>query len=177
MDAAESHLEGDVSPGTASGLIRYRIWPARRHPFRTLLFAAAVIAATGYVWTEYESLLWSGLVFGGLTLGGGLFLFPTLVALDGPALHIRQFGAPRTWDLREFCRLEVTDDLWRRVHINTRPTASPVDGIHGVSVPLPADRTTAEHVLLHLRRWVGRAESGHFELDGDHAPQDTLPEA
>jgi hypothetical protein len=174
VDAAESHLEGDVSPGTASGLIRYRIWPARRHPIWTALVAAAVIAATAWVWGEWQSLIWALMVFGGLTLMGAVFLFPTLVALDGPTLHIRQFGAPRTWDLREFRRLEITDDLWRRVHINKRPTATPVDQMHGVTVPLPADRATAEQVLLHLRRWVGRAASGHFELDGDHAPQDTV---
>ena len=41
-------------------------------------------------------------------------------------------------------------------------------------LPLPEDAGSAERVLTHLRRWVGKTPTGHFVLDLDHAPQDNL---
>ncbi len=43
MEAAEPELAGDVAPGTSGGVIRYRIWPARRHP----ILAAEVATGAG----------------------------------------------------------------------------------------------------------------------------------
>ncbi len=172
MDAAESELQGDVVPKTASGVIRYRIWPAKRHPIRTVMAALAVAGATTGTAIAFESPLWAILVFAGCVLGAGVFLFPTEVALDGPTLHRRHLGTPRTWDLREFGRIEMNEDLLPRVELRSGAALNPVERVSAVTLPLPADSAMAEKTLIHLRRWVGRRASGVFELDADHAPDD-----
>ncbi len=173
-DAAESQLSGEVSPRTSGGVIRYRLWPAKRHPFRTLFAAGLVVAATVATWMSFTSWMWAAIVLLGLTLGTAVFLFPTEVALDGAALHVRQLGTPRIYDLREFVRLEVLGDLLPRVELCWRPGISPVDKVSSVTVPLPADRAMADKVLVHLRKWVARRQTGRFEIDVDHAPEDTV---
>lgn len=172
MDAAESNLEGDVSPRTAHGAIRYRIWPARRHPIRTLLFTALLVGATTWAWVAFETLLWPLVVFTGLTATGAIFFFPTLVALDGPTLNVRQFGLPRAWDLRDFKRMERSRDILPRVELSVAAGRGPMDRARGVTIPLPGDVATAERVTLHLQRWVSRRRSGVFELDADMVPED-----
>ncbi len=172
MDAAESKLEGDVSPQTAHGSIRYRIWPARRHPVRALLFSALLVGATAWAWVAFETLLWPLVVFVGLTATGAIFFFPTLVALDGPTLNVRQFGLPRSWDLRDFKHMERSRDILPRVELSVAPGRGPMDRARGVTIPLPGDAATAERVTLHLQRWVSRRRSGVFELDADMVPED-----
>lgn len=173
-DVAESHLEGDVSPGVAGGVIRYRLWPAKRRPFRAGLAAICVVGLTWLTWWAYASALWAALVFVGLTMAVALFLFPTEVALDGCTLHIKQLGSPRTWDLRQFRRIEVTTGVLPRVELGTRPRLSPMDSVKGVTVPLPDEEIMSREVLVHLRRWVGRTATGRFEIDSDHVPEDTV---
>jgi len=177
VDAAESNLEGDVSPRTAHGSIRYRIWPARRHPIRALLFTALLVGATTWAWLAFETLLWPLVVFAGLTATGAIFFFPTLVALDGPTLNVRQFGLPRAWDLRDFKRMERSREILPRVELSVASGRGPMDRARGVTIPLPADEAVAERVTLHLQRWVSRRRSGVFELDADMVPEDHVTAA
>jgi len=172
MDAAESELSGDVDPQVASGCIRYRIWPAWRHKIRTLLAVAFVIGSTVGVSYAYESPLWATVTFLGLTAALAIFFFPTMVTLDGPVLHLRQLGAPRTHDLRQFKRVEVHEGLLPRAEMGLSSSVSALDHVKGTTVPLPANPTVRDQVVVHLRRWVGRAPSGIFEMDADHAPED-----
>ena len=172
MDAAESELYGDVDPLVASGCIRYRIWPAWRHKVRTLLTLAVIIGATIGTWYGYHSAWWSSVTFLGLTATLAIFFFPTLVTLDGPVLHLRQFGAPRTFDLREFHRLEVTLGLLPRVELGFGPNVSVLDHVHGTTIPLPVSEPVRDQAVMHLRRWVARPASGIFEMDADLAPED-----
>lgn len=172
MDAAESELQGDVDPLVATGCIRYRIWPAKRHKTRTFVAFCVVLGATSAVVYLYGSVVWSMVTFLGLTATLAMFLFPTLVALDGPVLHLRQLGAPRTYDLRLFKRLDVNDGIVPFAELGTTPSVSARDTVHGTVLPLPAKRQQREEVVVHLRRWVGRAPTGIFTMDDDHVPSD-----
>ncbi len=173
-DAAESQLEGDVSPKTSGGVIRYRIWPAKRHPLRLALALAVVVGATVAAVIVLEGLFWALVVFVGLLAAAAPFFFPTQVGLDGPTLHLRSFGTPRSWDLREFRRLEVGQVGLHRVELLARARLAPMDTLKGVIVPLPGDKPTADAVLVHLRRWVARRQTGRFAIDIDHTPEDSI---
>jgi len=173
-DAAEARLEGDVAPRSSGGVIRYRIWPARRHPVRLTIVLALVTAATIGAATAFEAFYWPAVVALGLTAAAAPFFFPTEVCLDGPQLNMKSLGTPRVWDLRLLRRIEVSDDVLHRVELLPRARSSPMDRVKGVTVPMPGDRETADKVLVHLRRWVGRRETGRFSLDADHAPEDSL---
>ncbi len=173
-DAAESELEGDVSPKLGGGVIRYRIWPAKRHPLRLAAAAVLVVGATAGAVVVFEGLYWALIVFLGLTTAAAPFFFPTQVGLDGPSVHLRALGTPRTWDLRDFSRLEVGSTGLHRVELLQRARLSPMDTLEGVIVPLPADKATSDAVLVHLRRWVGRRPTGRFALDIDHTPEDSI---
>lgn len=176
-DAAESRLQGDVAAKTTGGVIRYRVWPARRHRARLLLVLAVIVAATIGAATVFSSLYWALIVLVGLTAAATPFFFPTEVGLDGGRLNLRALGTPRVWDLREFRRLEVSDDVLKRVELLPRSLVAPMDRVQSVTVPLPDDEAVAELVLEHLRRWVGRRPTGTFRVDVDHAPEDWLDEA
>lgn len=173
-DAAESKLAGDVSPSTSGGVIRYRIWPARRHPVRLVIAVAVVIGATVAAAIVFEGFFWAAVAFVGLTVSAAPFFFPTEVGLDGPNLNIRALGTPRMWDLRRFRRIELSQDVLPRVELLTRARLSPVDTLESVVVPLPEDKAVTDQVVVHLRRWVGRRETGRFAIDVDHAPEDTI---
>lgn len=172
VDAAESHLTGDVGARVSAGAIRYRIWPARRHPILATAGALVAIAATAATFHMY-GFYWALLVATGLILTSGMLLFPTLVSLDGPTLHIRHLGTPRTWDLKRFERIDVGGQPLRRVELGCSGASGPMDTVHSVRLPLPADSQTAEKILVHLRRWIARRQTGHFELDEDQAPEDS----
>lgn len=174
QDAAEPHLAGDVTPGTTGGVIRYRIWPARRHPFRTAIAGLIALAATAGAWLAFSSFLWAGIAFLGVTSTLALFFFPTEVSLDGHSLHMRQLGSPRSWDLRSFRRMEVQKQPVPCVELRTRGRVGPMDAVRGVRLPLPADPISSENALIHVRKWVGRQPTGRFEIDDDHAPEDNV---
>lgn len=116
--------------------------------------------------------------FWALTVGVALcvvaapFFFPTTIGLDGFTLNVRQFGIPRVYNLREYKRLEINQDVVPRVELLARARLSPVDRLKGVVVPLPADKLIADAVVVHLRRWVGRRPTGRFSIDVDHVPED-----
>ena len=173
-DAAESRLAGDVSPSTTGGIIRYRIWPAKRHPVRLLVAALLVGGATVAADLVFEGFYWALVVAVALTIVAAPFFFPTEVALDGPRLNLRTFGTPRVFLLGHFQRFEVSQDVLPRVELLTRARLSPVDTLEGVTVPLPEDARVAGEVVAHLRRWVGRRPTGRFVLDADHAPEDDV---
>lgn len=168
QDAAEAELGGIVEPAHSGGLIRYRVWPARRHPVRAVwvvLVCAGVTAGAAWV----SGLFWSVFVLIGMVVGAGLFFFPTEVSLDSHTLHVRALGIPRTWDLRHFRRFEVSGASLPRVELIKR---SGFDVLENLNFPVPAAH---ESILEHLRRWVGRAATGTFELDDDLVPEDSLP--
>jgi hypothetical protein len=172
QDAAESRLEGEVGTRTSAGIIRYRAWPARRYPLMTLIVVVMILVGAVATWVVWRSFVWLALVLLGLVLPASLLLFPTEVLLDGHALHVRQLAAPRTYDLREFTRLEVGTGLVKRVELGTGPLLDPTLPVTRVLLPLPADPRLQEAVLTHLRRWVGRKPTGVFEVDDDQAPED-----
>lgn len=156
MDAAESELEGDVAPQVTGGVVRYRLWPAWHKPVRTIVVLALVVAATGGAWYAYESFIWTLLAFLGMTAAFGIWIFPTSVALDGPMLHVRQFGVPRSFDLRNFRRMKITDAVLPRVELGVAEGASSMDTVRGSIVPLPAKLAARTLVIAHLERWVGQ---------------------
>jgi hypothetical protein len=175
-DAAGPELHGEVSPRTTGGVIRYRTWPAKRHPARLVVAVGAVAVGTAGVGTLLGSAFWGAMAFLGLSLLAAAFFFPTLVSLDGPVLVVRQLGTPRSFDLREFRRFEVTRDRVARVELLRArgvPLAS-MEALGGLMLPLPEDAGNAERVLTHLNRWVGRTRTGRFVIDVDHAPDDDL---
>ncbi|TNF38189.1 MAG: hypothetical protein EP329_01105 [Deltaproteobacteria bacterium] len=177
-DAAESTLSGDVSASTSGGIIRYKIWPARRHPVRLVIAVILVVGATAATAVVFHAFFWALVVALGLTVAAAPFFFPTLVGLDGPTLNVRALGTPRVWNLARFQRIEVSSDVLPRVELLTRARLSPVDTLESVVVPLPEDKVMADQVVVHLRRWVGRRPTGRFAIDADHAPEDSLePEA
>ncbi|MGM0575321.1 MAG: hypothetical protein ACQEXJ_06285 [Myxococcota bacterium] len=174
QNAAESHLEGDVGPATTGGVIRYRIWPVRRHPMRTIVAALVPVGLAVATWLAFRSPLWATFVFLGAVAGLAPFFFPTDVTLDGHSLHIRQLGTPRIWDLRSFRRIEMCGEPLPRAELTSRARFTPLDSVDAVVVPMPDDPVDREVVVLHLRRWVGRQPTGRFEIDADHAPEDNV---
>lgn len=167
QDPAQAELEGVVEPATSGGLIRYRVWPARRHVGRLLLVAGLCLGVTAVV-AVASGTFWSVFVLIGVVLGAGVFFFPTEVALDSYTLNVRSFGTPRTWDLRHFRRFEVSGQPVSRVELITR---TGFDLLDNVTFPVPSSH---EAVLDHLRTWVGRTPTGTFELDDDMVPEDTV---
>ena len=173
-DAARSDLEGDVSPQTTGGVIRYRVWPARRRPLRLALALGLVIGLTVLAakLIDHDPGFWALTVGVALCVVAAPFFFPTTVGLDGFNLNIRQFGIPRVYNLREYKRLEVNREVVARVELLQRARMSPMDKLKGLVVPLPADGLIADAVVVHLRKWVGRRPTGRFSLDIDHVPED-----
>ena len=166
QDAAAADLEGVVEPAQSGGLIRYRVWPARRHPLRAVWVALVCAGVTaGAAWVS--GLFWAVFVLIGMVLSAGLFFFPTEVSLDSYMVHVRAFGTPRTWDLRHFRRFEVSGAPMWRVELIKR---SGFDLLENMSFPVPVAH---EAVLAHLRVWVGRTPTGTFEVDDDLVPEDS----
>ena len=167
-------LEGPLRPATTGGVIRYRLWPIKRRPGRSLLVALVIL---GLAWATYHqlgSLLWAAVVLVGTTAGAGMLFVPTEVMLDGYHLNMRAMNLARTWDLRRFRKLEVSGGVLPRVDLTGRLRRKLFDRMRVVQLPLPSDAADAELVLAHVRRWVGRSPTGKFELDRDHAPQDNV---
>ena len=158
-------------------MIRYRVWPPRSYPLRAALTVAVLIAATAATWFTYQSVLWAFLVGTGLTLTMTILVFPTDVTLDGYRLHMRRLGIMRTWDLRPFRRMEEGTKALRRVVLSAHGALNPMGRTQDVTIPLPSNREEIDAVFVHLRRWVGREPTGRFELDEDHAPEDTVTDA
>lgn len=173
-DAAESQLEGEVRAKTSGGVIRYRVWPARRHPLRLALAAVVVVGGTVAVGFLVRNAFWASIAFVGLSFVSAAFFFPTEVALDGAALVLRQLGTPRSYDLRNFRRIERAQDMVPRVELLPRARLSPMDTLQGVVIPLPDDAAMSERVLFHLGRWVGKTPTGRFVIDVDLVPEDSL---
>ena len=172
-EAAESELSGEVSPRTSGGVIRYRSWPARRHKALTALALLVIFGASAAAYIAFDSLLWASFVFFGLAATGALFLFPTEVALDGPSLHIRHLGSPRSYDLREMRRLEVSGDFFQWVELGKESGLNPLDTVRGVNLPLPASAEARERVLGHLRHFVAKPdEDSKFFGDESLLPLD-----
>jgi hypothetical protein len=159
---------------TSGGVIRYRAWPARRHPVRLVLAIIAVVGGTVVVGYVLSNFYWAAMALVGLSLAAAAFFFPTLVSLDGPTLVIGHLGTPRSHDLRSFRRMETSRDTVPRVELLPRARLGPMDTLRGVILPLPDDQSGAERVITHLQRWVGRTPTGRFELDLDHVPEDDL---
>ena len=173
-DAAESELAGEVRPKTSGGVIRYRVWPAKRNPMRLVIATLVVLGGTVAVGLLLKNAFWAAIAFVGLSFVSAAFFFPTEVALDGAALVIRQLGTPRSYDLRQFRRIERAEDMVPRVELLPRARLSPMDTLHGVVIPLPDDRATAERVLFHLGRWVRKTPTVRFVIDVDLVPEDSL---
>ncbi len=173
-DAAESVLAGEVRAKTSGGVIRYRVWPARRKPVRLVIAAVVVIAGTVLVGWLLEEAFWAIIAFLGLSFVSAAFFFPTEVALDGADLVLRHLGTPRSYDLRQFRRIERARDMVPRVELLSRARLSPMDPLQGVVIPLPDDPATCERVLIHLGRWVGKTPTGRFVIDTDLVPEDSL---
>jgi hypothetical protein len=173
-DAAESELAGEVRAKTSGGVIRYRVWPARRNPMRLVVAGVVVVGGTLAVGFLLENGFWAAVAFLGLSFLSAAFFFPTEVALDGAALVIRQLGTPRSYDLRQFRRIERAEDMVPRIELQPRAGLSAMDTLHGVVIPLPDDKAMAERVLFHLRRWVGKTPTGRFNIDADLAPEDSI---
>jgi len=167
QNPAQADLEGVVEPATSGGLIRYRVWPARRHPMRMVGVGATCLGVTAGV-ALAAGTFWAVFVLVGVVLGAGIFFFPTEVALDSHTLNVRAFGSPRTWDLRHFRRFEVSGQPLPRVELITR---TGFDLLENVLLPVPEEHA---QVLEHLRLWVGRQPTGKFELDDDLVPEDTV---
>ena len=162
---AQAELEGVVDLITSGGLIRYRVWPARRRPAGLFVAVATCVAVTGGV-AIAAGTFWAVFVFVGVVVGAGVFFFPTEVSLDNHTLHVRAFGTPRTWDLRHFRRFEVSREPLPRIELIKR---TGFDLLDNVTFPVPVEH---EAVLEHLRAWVGRKPTGTFELDADLVPED-----
>lgn len=178
-DAAEARLRGNVAAkfsGGPGGVLRYRIWPAKRHRARLAIAVGVVVGGTAVAAYLLANVFFAGVVFLGLTFLALPFFFPTEVALDGTSLVVRQLGTPRSHDLRTFRRLEIFSVGLPRVELMTRARLSPLDPLEGILVPLPDDAATQAQVIAHLRRWVGRPPTGRFELDVDQAPEDSVDE-
>ena len=167
-------LEGPLRPATTGGVIRYRLWPMKRRPGRTLVVGLVILGLAWATWHQLDSLLWAAVVLVGTTAGAGTLFVPTEVMLDGYHLNMRAMNLARTWDLRRFRKLEVSGGVLPRVDLTGRLKRRFLDRIRVVQLPLPADVEDAELVLAHVRRWVGRSPTGKFEIDRDHAPQDNV---
>ena len=173
-DAAESELEGEVRAKTSGGVIRYRVWPARRRPLRLVIAAVIVISGTVAVGFLLRNAFWATIAFLGLSFVSAAFFFPTEVTLDGANLVIRQLGTPRNYDLRHFRRIERAQDMVPRVELLPRARLSPMDTLQGVVIPLPDDPAMCERVLFHVGRWVGKTPTGRFVIDVDLVPEDAI---
>ncbi len=125
-DAAGSDLAGDVGAKVTGGVIRYRSWPAKRHPLRLVVAVVAVVGATVAAAIALENVYWAAIVFVGLAFLASAFFFPTEVALDGDRLVIRRLGQPQSYELRQFRRMEVSREMMSRVELLHRARLSPM---------------------------------------------------
>ena len=173
-DAAQPFLEGAVRPESSGGVIRYRLWPLKRHPLRSTLLVLVVIATVWGAWMVTQDWLWAGIAAVGCISGIGVGLFPTEVSLDSYRLNVRHAVFMRTWDLRRFRRMEVDTSVVPRVEFTRRARLNPIDRVRSVVLPLPSDELDAQLVVDHLRQFVGRQITGQFELDADLAPEDNV---
>lgn len=162
---AEAELEGVVAPAQSGGVIRYRVWPAKRHPARAVaaLSFCVILSVVAFI---NSGLFWALFVALGTGLSVGLFFLPTEVSLDRHTLNVRALGVPRTWDLRHFRRFVLSGPPMAKVELIKR---SGFDLLENMSFPVPKGN---EAILEHLRRWVGRTPTGSFEIDDDLVPED-----
>ncbi len=169
-DAAESELRGEVAFKFTGGVVRYRSWPALRRPVLAI-FLVLMIVGTGVVGhVVLESLLHGVFIMIGFTAIAAPFFFPTLVALDGPALHIRHLGMPRSWDLRELQQMTVMEEVVSRVELGRAGGVHPADSIQGVTIPLPRQPAARAKVLEHIRHFVGHPDESSREFGVDLTP-------
>ena len=169
-DAVQSELSGEVSFRATGGVLRYRSWPALRRPLLTLALLSALVGVGFVASFALESFFFVVCVEVGLTVAFALYFFPTLVALDGPALHIRHLGIPRTWDLRQLNRMTVLDDVVSRVELGESGPLSPTDTVNGVTIPLPHQTEAKKRVIAHLQHFVGHPDEGSREFTPDLTP-------
>ena len=169
-DAAQSELSGEVDFRATGGVLRYRSWPALRRPVLTVFLMVALVAVGFMANFVLESVFFVICVEVGLTVAFALYFFPTLVALDGSALHIRHLGFPRTWDLRQLNRMTVLDDVVSRVELGESGPLNPADTVIGVTIPLPHQQDAKRQVIAHLRHFVGNPNEGSREFTPDLNP-------
>lgn len=169
-----AEVESESRAVFGAGAIRYRVWPARRHPWRLLLALACVVGASVGVALLWRNGWWAAIAGLGLAGATVAWFFPTEVALDGARLVVRQLGTPREYDLRAFRRVEVVVDVVARAELGATTPNSPLDSVQAVAVPLPHDLRAQDRIVAHMRRWVGRRATGQFTFDDDHAPDDDV---
>ena len=177
QDGAESVLVGEVASAAAAGVIRYRLWPARRYPVRSALVALGVIVCVAATWVTFHAWLWATVVFVGCVTGAAVMFFPTEVTLDGHQLNMRALATLRTWDLRRFRRMSLEGGVLPRVELTRRAKLTPIDRVRSVVLPLPRGSEDATRVVDHLRRWVGKVVTGKFEIDEDQVPEDVVEDS
>lgn len=169
-----AEVESEGSAVFGAGAIRYRVWPARRHPWRLAIALMLVIGVAVGVALAWRNGWWAAIAALGVSGAAVAYFFPTEVALDGARLVVRQLGTPRQYDLRSFRRVEVVVDVVARAELGATGPNSPLDAVQAVAVPLPVEKQAQERVVAHMRRWVGRRATGQFAFDDDHAPDDDV---
>jgi len=169
-----SEVESETRATFGAGAVRYRVWPARRQPWRLAVAGGLALAAAIAVAFAWHNAWWAAIAGLGILGAASPFFFPTEIALDGARLILRQLGTPREYDLRSFSRVEVVADMVTRAELCFGNPNSPLDAVQTVGVPLPTEPRAREGVLAHLRRWVGRRATGQFAFDDDHAPDDEV---
>ena len=167
-------VDNEARAAFGAGVIRYRVWPARRHPWRLVAVAVVAIAVATAVALAWGNAWWALIAGMGLVGATVPFFFPTEVAIDGARLSVRQLGMPREYDLRRFRRVEVVSDVVTRAELSSGELHSPLGAVHAMGLPLPHATVERDQVVTHLRRWVGRRPTGQFRLDDDHVPEDDL---
>jgi hypothetical protein len=167
-------VNSEARTAFGAGVIRYRTWPARRHPWRLVAVAVVAVGVATAVALAWGNAWWALIAGLGLVGATAPFFFPTEVAIDGARLSVRQLGMPREYDLRQFRRVEVVTDVVTRAELSTGALHSPLEAVHAMGLPLPHAAHERDQVVTHLRRWVGRRPTGQFRLDDDHAPEDDL---
>ena len=155
---------------STGGVLRYRSWPAARRPIVTSVLVGVILSAGGVGFTALDSFLHGLFIMLGLTAAAAPFFFPTLVSLDGPALHTRHLGIPRSWDLRELQQMTVMEEWVSRAELGRAGGLHPSDPIQGVTIPLPRKPAARAQVLAHIRHFVGHPEEGSREFGVDLTP-------
>jgi hypothetical protein len=152
---AEVAAGGPVAAG--GGAVRYRVWPARSHPWRGLgvaSLAAALIAGGAVVLGDG---LWTAVLALGVLAAAAAFFFPTEVVVAGGQLVVRQLGVPRSYALADFTRVTVVRDVTTRLELSRSGEGDALEAVRTVAVPLPDNEDARRHVLASLE--AARAET------------------
>ena len=152
---AEVMAGGPVAAG--GGAVRYRVWPARSHPWRgfgVALLAAALIAGGAAVLGDG---LWTAVLALGVLAAAAAFFFPTEVVVAGGQLVVRQLGVPRSYALADFTRVAVVRDVTTRVELSRVAEGDALEAVRTVAVPLPEAEEARRHVVACLEAALAQA--------------------